>query len=111
MLKRVVRHGIGDVERVTGVKAHVIRYWESEIPLLKPEKDRFGRRVYAASDIELLLRIKHLLYERKYTVEGAREELFREADSPKPDERALLKEVKADLLKLMLSLGKPRETP
>jgi len=107
-LKRIVRHGIGEVERILGVKAHVIRYWESEIPLLKPEKDSFGRRVYTAADMELLSRIKYLLYERKYTVEGAREELYREADSASPDERALLKEVKSDLLKLMLGLGKPK---
>jgi len=66
---------IREVSRITGVKPHVLRYWESEFPMLRPEKGPNDRRRYRQSDIELILRIKKLLYEDKFTVEGARRRL------------------------------------
>ncbi len=60
---------IGEVARLLGVKPHVIRYWESELPLLSPRKSLSGRREYSSSEIRLLLRFRHLLYEKKFTVE------------------------------------------
>jgi DNA-binding transcriptional MerR regulator len=72
-------YGIGEVEEILGVKAHVIRYWEKEIPLIQPEKNKYnGRMRYFQKDIQLLLRLKYLLYDKKFTVEGAREQLYRE---------------------------------
>jgi DNA-binding transcriptional MerR regulator len=71
-------YGIGEVEKLLGVKAHVIRYWEKEIPLIRSRRDRGGRRVYAKQDLLMLFRLKHLLYDRRFTIQGAREQLFRE---------------------------------
>ena len=66
---------IGEVAEIVGVAAHVLRYWESEFSLIKPQKSRSQQRVYRRKDVENLLRIKHLLYERKFTIAGARQEL------------------------------------
>jgi DNA-binding transcriptional MerR regulator len=74
-----ISYGIGELESILGVKSHVIRYWEKVIPLIQPEKNKFnGRMRYSQKDIQLLLRLKHLLYEKRFTVEGAREQLYRE---------------------------------
>lgn len=69
---------IGDVCRIVGLDPHVLRYWESEFPALQPRKTPKGHRRYRQADVELVLRIKHLLYDRKYTIAGAREALARE---------------------------------
>jgi DNA-binding transcriptional MerR regulator len=66
---------IGEVAEIVEVAAHVLRYWESEFSLIKPQKSRSQQRVYRRKDVENLLRIKHLLYERKFTIAGARQEL------------------------------------
>ena len=63
---------IGEVSRLTGVKQYVLRYWESEFPALGPRKSGTGHRLYKRKDVELLLEIKHLLYEKRFTIEGAR---------------------------------------
>ncbi|UCF31323.1 MAG: MerR family transcriptional regulator [bacterium] len=66
---------IGEVSRLTDVKPHVLRYWESEFPMLSPPKNRASQRVYRKKDIETVLRIKKLLYEENYTISGARKKL------------------------------------
>lgn len=66
---------IGEVSRLTGVKAHVLRYWESEFPALSPPKNRAAQRVYRRKDIETVLLIKKLLYEENFTISGARKKL------------------------------------
>lgn len=66
---------IGDVCALTGLKAHVLRYWETQFRVLNPAKNRSGNRVYARREIELVLLVKHLLYTEKYTVGGARQKL------------------------------------
>ncbi len=66
-------YSIGDVSRMTGLKQYVLRYWESEFDVLNPQKNRAGNRIYKDSDIQLLQFIKYLLYEKKYTIQGARE--------------------------------------
>ncbi len=63
---------IGDVAEIVGVKAYVLRYWESEFPILAPEKSTTGQRIYRKSEVEMLLLIKHLLYKERYSIEGAR---------------------------------------
>jgi DNA-binding transcriptional MerR regulator len=66
---------IGEVCDLTGVQAHVLRYWESEFPMLAPQKNRAGQRTYRKRDVEMALRIKELLYEDQYTIAGAKKKL------------------------------------
>jgi DNA-binding transcriptional MerR regulator len=66
---------IGEVSLLVGVEAYVLRYWESEFPGLSPRKSSSGQRMFRRKDVELLLRIKHLLYVEKFTIEGARKAL------------------------------------
>jgi DNA-binding transcriptional MerR regulator len=106
---------IGEVSQLVGVEPYVLRYWESEFPGLAPKKSSSGQRMFRRKDVEMLLNIKHLLYNEKFTIEGARkalragkvvvekssepatqEELFPMAD-PLPDIRREL----ADILKLL----------
>jgi DNA-binding transcriptional MerR regulator len=63
---------IGEVSRLTGVKPYVIRFWEGEFAMLSPKKSGANQRLYRRKDVELLLTIKHLLYEKRFTIEGAR---------------------------------------
>src|SRR5687768_8486430 len=63
---------IGDVAHLLGVKTHVLRYWETEFSLIAPQKSRSGQRVYRRADVETVVLIKHLLYEKKFSIEGAR---------------------------------------
>jgi DNA-binding transcriptional MerR regulator len=74
---------IGEVSELLGVEPYVLRYWESEFPVLSPKKSGTGHRLYRRKDVELLLRIKHLLYEKRFTIEGARQSLQAEAKAPK----------------------------
>ena len=69
---------IGEVCEITGVQAHVLRYWESEFPMLAPQKNRAGQRTYRKRDVEMVLRIKELLYEDQYTIAGAKKKLTSE---------------------------------
>lgn len=66
---------IGEVSRKTGVKAFVLRYWETEFPMLEPEKGPNGRRLYREDDVQLILKIKRLLYDEGFTIAGARRHL------------------------------------
>jgi len=75
---------IGEVSELLAVEPYVLRYWETEFPGLAPKKSGTGHRLYRRKDVELLLRIKHLLKEKRYTIEGARQSLHSEAKSPKP---------------------------
>lgn len=68
---------IGDVCELTGLKPHVLRYWESQFRFLHPAKNRSGNRVYQRKDVELIQLVKHLLYVEKYTIEGARAQVER----------------------------------
>lgn len=66
---------IGDVADLVGVKPYVLRYWETEFPMISPQKSASGQRVYRRSDVETVLLIKHLLYEERYSIDGARKRL------------------------------------
>lgn len=72
---------IGQAEEITGVKQHVLRYWEEVIPGFAPKKDFGGRRLYSQKDIETVLRLKHLIYQKKFTIEGARDQIISESDT------------------------------
>jgi DNA-binding transcriptional MerR regulator len=75
---------IGEVSDLLAVEPHVLRFWEGEFPLLSPKKSGTGHRLYRRKDVELLLRIKHLLYDKRFTIEGARQALQSESRTPKP---------------------------
>jgi DNA-binding transcriptional MerR regulator len=74
---------IGEVSKLLDVEPYVVRFWETEFPGLTPKKSDAGQRLFRRKDVELLLRIKHLLYEKKFTIEGARQALAKTPkDSP-----------------------------
>jgi DNA-binding transcriptional MerR regulator len=81
---------IGEVSRLVGVPSYVLRFWETEFPALSPRKSGRGHRLYRRKDVELFLQIKHLLYEKRFTIEGARQSLkSRPGRSPqRPSPRA-----------------------
>jgi DNA-binding transcriptional MerR regulator len=66
---------IGEVAQIVGVPAYVLRYWETEFKVIRPQKSRTQQRVYRRRDVETLLKIKHLLYTKKFTIAGARQQL------------------------------------
>jgi DNA-binding transcriptional MerR regulator len=66
---------IGEVCELIKVQPHVLRYWESEFPMLAPQKNRAGQRVYRRKDVEMVMRIRDLLYEEKFTIAGAKKKL------------------------------------
>ena len=57
---------IGEIEKLTGIKAHILRYWEEVVPSLTPQKDLGGRRTYSQRDVQIILRLKHLIQEKKW---------------------------------------------
>ena len=75
---------IGEVSRLAGIKPYVLRFRESEFPSLIPKKSGTGHRLYRRKDVELLLKIKHLLYDKRYTIEGARQSLHDDSKASKP---------------------------
>jgi DNA-binding transcriptional MerR regulator len=85
---------IGEVSDLLGVEPYVLRYWETEFAVLSPKKSGTGHRLYRRKDVELLLRIKYLLYEKKFTIEGARQSLQAESRAAKPK---VVKRVQQDL--------------
>lgn len=68
-------YSVSEVSELTGLKAHVLRYWETQFDVISPSKNRGGTRVYQAEEIERILLVKQLLYERRFTIEGARQKL------------------------------------
>ena len=68
-------YSIGEVCDLTGLKPHVLRYWETQFDVLNPTKNRAGNRVFRPKEVDLVLLVKHLLYQEKYTIEGARKRL------------------------------------
>ena len=79
-------YSIGEVSERIGHEPHVRRYWEQEFEVLSPRKNRAGRRIYTEEDVEVVERIRHLLKDEKYTIEGARQAIRRD------DEREALKD-------------------
>ena len=73
---------IGEVSRLTDTKPFVLRYWETEFPMLQPVKSPKGHRLYRREDVDTVLRIKRLLYDEGFTIAGARRHLREEGDSP-----------------------------
>ena len=74
---------IGEVSELVGVEPYVLRFWEGEFPAVGPKKSGTGHRMYRRKEVELLLKIKYLLYEKRYTIEGARQYLQGESKADK----------------------------
>ena len=109
---------IGEVAELTGVPPYVLRYWESEFKLLRPRKNHAGQRVYRKHEVQLVLRIKTLLYEDRLTLVGAKKRLQQEAraraqqlEFPAPDAQTLemLRDVRARLEGIRQILRRPSE--
>jgi len=112
---------IGEVSSLLTVEPYVLRFWETEFPKLAPKKTDKGQRMYRRKDVELLLQIKHLLYEKKFTIEGARQFLQGAGKlAPKPQpmqtQAALfgneaLPEIRKELVSILELLSKDRKAP
>ena len=88
---------IGEVSKIVSVPTHVLRFWETEFKKVRPKRTPTGQRLYTQRDIRLLLRIKALLYDRRFTIEGARQHLSSAKKSPKPFDRKVLSELRSEL--------------
>jgi len=103
---------IGEVCELTGLKPHVLRYWESQFRFLSPAKNRSGNRVYQRREIELITLVKHLLYTEKFTIDGARQKVdeHRRKGELKPAsrgalDRQTLESVERELAEVLHLLG------
>ena len=110
---------ISEVADLVGVKQHVLRYWETQFSMLRPKKNRAGNRMYRPDEVKLLLRIKELLYGRRYTIAGARRTLLDERKESTPqveigfgdaERKLVLHEVKSELRQLVERLKEKRPT-
>jgi UDP-N-acetylglucosamine/UDP-N-acetylgalactosamine diphosphorylase len=101
---------IGEVARFLGVKPYIIRYWESELPLLSPRKGLSGRREYSSREIRLLMRFRYLLHEKKFTIEGAKRRMWEELGAGEQNVAARFDEVRADLVETLMTLQRGRAT-
>ena len=87
---------IGEVSKISGLASHVLRFWESEFKKIKPRRTAAGQRSYTQKDVAMILEIKHLLHEKKFTIEGARKYLsFR--TRPESDDSNFLEDLKKEL--------------
>ena len=93
---------IGEVSRLLKLKPYVLRFWESEFEVLKPEKNKNGKRIYKNRDIETLKSIKALLYEKKFTIAGARKFLSKDHGSEMVDSKYVQGELK-DILNILIN--------
>jgi DNA-binding transcriptional MerR regulator len=116
--ERKLYRSISEVSDMLGVKAHVLRYWETQFSMLRPRKNRAGNRMYRPEEVRMLLRIKELLYGRRYTIEGARRTLLDERREESPqvelgfenaERQMVLFEVKEGLRDLVARLRARRE--
>lgn len=106
---------IGEVSRIAEIEPYVLRYWETEFAFLKPRKNKSGQRVYVKKDLELILEIKRLLYQERYTIEGVRKRFgenttyvkhpaeSKAVDTPLPDK--ILEHVRKRLREILNSLS------
>jgi DNA-binding transcriptional MerR regulator len=91
---------IGEVSRIAGVPTHVLRFWETEFPRISPRRTDAGQRLYTRKEVELVLEIKTLLYQRRFTIDGARQHLRLRSEDEPPLPRRLLDEIRAELTQL-----------
>lgn len=99
---------IGEVSQLTGIPAYVLRFWESEFKQINPGRTQTGQRQYKKSDVALILKIKHLLYDRKFTIQGAKHHLTAAAKAPPHQSpEAAVAEIRSELKRIQQLLDKP----
>jgi len=105
--KKKLYYSISEVAEMTGLKPHILRFWEGEFPTLRPRKNRAGNRAYIDRDVRIVRLIRHLLYDEKYTIEGAKKRLKTDRDATESQlslpftlHEVNVKEILADLRKL-----------
>jgi DNA-binding transcriptional MerR regulator len=95
---------IGEVCEIAGLEAYVLRFWETEFPFLAPQKSKSGHRVYRKKDVEMVLKIKDLLYNRGFTIAGARKQLSRAAPGAGQQRDKVLSKVRNELRDILTLL-------
>ena len=95
---------ISEVCEIVGVEPYVLRFWETEFPNFAPEKSKAGHRVYKKKDVENVLRIKELLYDRGYTIAGARKQLSKSKPLKKMDRDQILGRIRKELQDILTLL-------
>ena len=108
----MAQYSIGQIEKITGIKTHVLRYWEEVVPSITPRKDLSGRRVYSLKDLETILRLKYLICTKKFTIEGARNQIIQDAQNiqKNPDAIMTIREIRSDLSELYFELQSARSS-
>ncbi len=97
---------VGEVGRIVGVPAYVLRFWETEFKRINPKRTSSGQRLYRKSDVELILKIKHLLYDKKFTIQGAKQYLKSETAGKKEKHSTIiLDEIRSALEKIRNLIG------
>ena len=99
---------IGEVCEIAGVEAYVLRFWETEFPFLAPQKSKSGHRVYRKKDVEMVLKIKELLYTRGFTIACARKQLSTRKRLQGPERERLLTQVRDGLQEILTLLDRKR---
>ncbi len=96
---------IGEVSKIVGLPTYVLRFWEKEFSKIRPKRTSSGQRLYTRNDIELILKIKNLLYEKKFTIQGARQHLTSRTSKKDMPAKQLLENLRSELksIKDMLS--------
>ena len=95
---------IGEVCEIAGVEAYVLRFWETEFPFLAPQKSKSGHRVYKKKDVEMVLKIKSLLYDRGFTIAGARKQLSKTRVDRRVERDRVLIQVRKELRDILTLL-------
>ena len=101
-------YSISEVSELTGIKQYVLRYWETEFNILAPNKNRSGNRIYTEEDISKVLLIKKLLYEEKFTVDGAKvrlREMSNDSGNIYENQIALINEIRKELQSILNELS------
>jgi DNA-binding transcriptional MerR regulator len=88
---------IGEVSKIVGLPTYVLRFWETEFSRIRPKRTSSGQRLYTRRDIELVLKIKHLLYEKKFTIQGARQHLSARTGKKKTPAKQMMQELHSEL--------------
>lgn len=102
---------IGEVCELVGVQAHVLRYWETEFPMLQPQKNRAGQRTYRRKDVEMALRIRQLLYDEGFTIAGAKKKLMTEGRAGTSRLQVVPPGATAGDMQALLPVETPQPTP
>lgn len=100
---------IGEMCKLLNIKPHVLRYWEKEFEIINPRKDQNGKRLYSKNDINTLFRIKHLLHDEKYTIEGAKNKIWSEFSEDKIDVKASIQGLRETLVHLSLKIDEMKK--